>query len=109
VTKNGVVNVTVDIKNSGTVAGDEIAFLFVSWPNSNVTTRKAANYKELKGFKRVSLTAGQTKRITIPIRLSDLNYWDTGSNSWQIETGTVKVMVGTSSDKLTQVGMFTVQ
>ena len=111
VTKGGVVNVTIDIKNSGTVAGDEIAFLFVSWPNSNVTTRKAPNYKELKGFKRVSLTAGQTKRITIPIRVSDLNYWDTGSNSWQIETGTVKVMVGTSSDKLTPAatGMFTVQ
>ena len=109
VTKNGVVGVTVDITNSGTVAGDEVAFLFVSWPNSKVTTRKALNYKELKGFKRVTLTAGQAKRVSIPIRLSDLNYWDTGSNSWQIETGTVKVMVGPSSDKLTQVGMFTVQ
>ncbi len=110
VTKNGVVNVTVDIKNNSAVDGDEIAFLFVSWPSSKVTTRQAPNYKELKGFKRVSLPHGVAKRVTIPIRVSDLNYWDTASSSWQIETGPVKVMVGTSSDKLTTPpGMFTVQ
>ena len=111
VTKKGVVNVTVEVTNSGTVAGDETVFLFVSWPNSSVATRKATAYKELKGFRRVSLDPGITKRITIPIRISDLDYWDTATNSWQIETGSVKVMVGPSADKLTAVpaGMFTVQ
>ena len=111
VTKKGVVNVTVDIRNSGTVAGDEIAFLFVSWPSSSVNTRKPGAYKELKGFRRVQLNAGGTKRITIPIRVSDLDYWNTTSNSWQIESGPVKVMVGPAADKLNLVpaGTFTVQ
>jgi beta-glucosidase len=111
VTKKGVVNVTVDIRNSGTVAGDEIAFLFVSWPSSAVNTRKPAAYKELKGFRRVQLNAGATKRITIPIRVSDLDYWNTTSNSWQIESGPVKVMVGPAADKLNLLpaGTFTVQ
>ncbi len=111
VTKKGVVNVTVDVKNSGTVAGDETVFLFVSWPNSTVTTRKAPNYKELKGFKRVTLAAGQAKRVTIPVRVSDLDYWNTTSSSWQIETGMVKVMVGPSADKASVLtpGSFVVQ
>jgi beta-glucosidase len=108
VTKGGVVNVTVDVKNTGTVDGDETVFLFVSWPSSTVATR-AGTYKELKGFQRATIPAGMTARVPIPIRVSDLNYWNTTSNSWQIESGPVQVMVGTSSDKLTLMDTFTVQ
>jgi beta-glucosidase len=108
VTKGGVVNVTVDVKNTGTVDGDETVFLFVSWPGSTVATR-AAGYKELKGFQRATIPAGMTARVPIPIRVSDLNYWDTASNSWKIDSGAVQVMVGTSSDQLTLMDSFTVQ
>jgi beta-glucosidase len=110
VTKKGVVNVTVDVKNTGTVGGEETVMLFVSWPSSTVAKRQAANYKELKGFRRVQLDAGTAKRITIPLRISDLDYWNTTSNSWQIETGVVKVTVGKNAkDPMAQTGMFTVQ
>jgi beta-glucosidase len=108
VTKGGVVNVTVDVKNTGTVDGDETVFLFVSWPSSAVATR-ASGYKELKGFQRATIPAGMTARVPIPIRVSDLNYWDTTSNAWKVESGPVQVMVGTSSDKLTLMDTFTVQ
>jgi beta-glucosidase len=108
VTKGGVVNVTVDVKNSGMTDGDETVFLFVSWPSSTVPTR-AAGYKELKGFTRATIPAGMAARIPIPIRISDLNYWDTASNSWKVETGPVQVMVGPSADKLTLMDTFTVQ
>jgi beta-glucosidase len=96
VTKNGVVDVTVDITNTGTRAGDEVAFLFVSYPGSKVRRP----IKDLKGFYRVSLDPGQTKRVKFALRISDLKYWDTNSNSWQVESGTVKVMVGGSSGNL---------
>jgi beta-glucosidase len=69
----------------------------VSYPNS--TQRRPA--KELKGFHRVSLDPGQTKRITFALRIYDLKYWDSNSNSWQIESGPVNILVGPSSDKLT--------
>jgi beta-glucosidase len=108
VTAGGVVKVSVDVKNSGTVDGDETVFLFVSWPSSAVPTR-AAGYKELKGFQRASIPAGMAARVTIPIRLSDLNYYDTASKSWKVETGPVQVMVGPSADKLTLMDTFTVQ
>ena len=108
VTKGGVVNVTVDVKNTGTMDADETVLLFVSWPSSTLATR-AAGYKELKGFTRAHIPAGMAGRVTIPIRVSDLNYWDTASSSWKVETGPVQVMVGTSSDKLTLMDTFTVQ
>jgi beta-glucosidase len=88
--------VKVDITNTGSVAGDEVAFLFVSYPGS--AARRPA--KELKGFYRVSLSPGQTKRVTIPLRVSDLKYWNTSANAWAVESGTVQIMVGPSSADL---------
>jgi beta-glucosidase len=105
VTKNGVVNVTVDVTNSGTVAGDEVVFLFVSYPGA--TARRPA--KELKGFHRVSLEAGLTKRVTIPLRVADLKYWDTAGNRWQVASGPVEVKVGPSAANLPLTDTFTVK
>jgi len=96
VTKNGVVNVKVDVSNTGMAKGDEVAFLFVSYPGT--AARRPA--KELKGFYRVSLDPGQTKRVTIPLRVSDLKYWDMAKNSWVVESGQVQIMVGPSSANL---------
>src|SRR4051812_11774255 len=81
VAKDGVVNVTVDVTNTGTVAGAETVLVFVSWPGSAVTTR-AGSYKELKGYRRTPvLMPGQGARVPIPIRVKDLKYWDTASSS----------------------------
>ena len=96
VTKDGVVYVTVDITNTGTAAGDEVAFLFVSYPDT--AARRPA--KELRGFHRTSLEPGQTKRITFPLRVSDLKYWDSAGNRWKVESGAVKISVGSSAANL---------
>jgi beta-glucosidase len=104
VNKDGMVNVTVEVTNSGTVAGDEVAFLFVSFPST--TARRSL--KELKGFYRVSLDPGVTKRITIPLRVADLKYWNMTTSQWVVESGPVKVMVGGRSDSLPVSDTFTV-
>ncbi len=114
VPKDGVVNVTVDVANTGTKAGDEVVFLFVAYPNAGAVRRPM---KELKGFTRVSLAApdpgnptnGSAKRVTIPLRVKDLKYWDSTNNKWDIQTGPVQVLVGPSSDKLTLMDTFTVK
>jgi beta-glucosidase len=59
-----------------------------------------APVKELKGFQRVTLEPGQAKRVTIPIRLSDLKYWDTSTESWQVERGTLNIQVGPNAGNL---------
>jgi beta-glucosidase len=94
VTKTAVINVTVDVTNSGTVKGDEVVMLFVSYPNST----KKRPVKELKGFARVSLDAGAKKTVQIPVRVSDLKFYD--SSGWAVESGPVKIMVGSSADTL---------
>ena len=103
VTKNGVVNVSVDVTNSGSVAGDEVVMLFVSYPS----TTKKRPVKELKGFARVSLDPGAKKTVTIPVRVADLKFYDT--NAWAVESGPVKVMVGPSSANLPLSDTFTVK
>jgi beta-glucosidase len=96
VTKGGVVNVKVDVTNTGTVKGDEVALLFASFPGS--TARRSV--KELKGFHRVSLDPGQTKQITIPVRVTDLKYYDSTAKAWQISSGAVEFQVGPSAANL---------
>jgi beta-glucosidase len=103
--KGAVVQVSLDVSNTGAKQGDEIVLLFVSYP----ATKARRPAKELKGFYRVSLDPGQTKRITIPLRVSDLKYWDMAANRWNIESGPVKVMVGSSAARLPLEDTFTVQ
>ena len=69
--KGAVLPVVVNVANTGLVAGDEVVMVWVSFPNT--TARRPA--KELKGFARVHLAAGEEKQITIPVRLSDLDYF----------------------------------
>jgi beta-glucosidase len=102
--KDAVVQVGLDVSNTGAVRGDEIIFLFVSYP----ATKARRSPRELKGFYRVSIEPGQTKHVTIPLRISDLKYWDAAANRWNIESGPVKVMVGGSAARLTLEDTFTV-
>jgi beta-glucosidase len=94
---DGVVPVQVEVHNQSPVAGTETVFLFVQYPDTTVTNRSGATYKELKGFYRVSLEGkgkvGDAKRITIPLRVKDLKYWNTTQQGWAIEPKTVKVVV----------------
>jgi beta-glucosidase len=105
---DGVVPVTVDVFNQSAVPGTETVFLFVQYPGSSVTNRAGTSYKELKGFYRVSLDANQGKRITIPLRVKDLKYWNTTQNAWAVEPGTVKVIVAPNAGATGLSDTFTV-
>jgi beta-glucosidase len=102
VKQDGEVDVTVDVFNQSPVAGTETVFLFVQYPGSTVTNRAGSSYKELKGFYRVSLagkgSTGEAKRITIPLRVKDLKYWNATQNKWLIEPGAVKVIVAPNAN-----------
>src|SRR6185295_12362719 len=85
VTTNGVVNVSVNVQNTGTFGGDEVVELYVGFPT---TTSPRRSKKELKGFARVSLAAGEMKTVTIPVRVKDLKYYDMTTNAWAVQKGT---------------------
>jgi beta-glucosidase len=96
VPKDGVVNVQVDVTNTTPKQGDEVVFLFVSYPG----TKARRPVKELKGFARVAVAGMATQHVTIPLRVADLKYWDSTMSKWVVESGQVKVMVGGSSAAL---------
>ena len=87
------VDVNVDVKNTGTRAGDEVVQLYVKHIGSSVDRPN----KELRGFKRVRIPAGETKTVTITVPASRLAYWNTAAKAWTVENDKVQIMVGSSS------------
>jgi beta-glucosidase len=95
--------VSVDVKNTGTRAGDEVVQLYLHDEQSNLPRR----YKDLRGFRRVPLTAGQTKTVTFNLVERDFEYYDDTASAWVIEPGAVDVLVGSSSLDIKQQGTIT--
>lgn len=82
--------VTFQIKNTGSRDGIEIAQLYVGRKSDTVF----GPAKELKGFARVALKAGEEKQVTIPFDDKAFRFFDTRTNTWEIETGTYTIFVG---------------
>jgi beta-glucosidase len=110
VTQQSSVPISVDVYNTGTVySGQDTVLVFVSY-DAGATAGTQRSIKELKGFHRTSTIApGAGVRVTIPLRISDLAYYDDTSKTMKTVTGKVNVMVGPSSDKLTLTDSFIVQ
>jgi beta-glucosidase len=87
------VTVTVDVKNTGRRAGEEVVQLYVRHLDSKVERP----LKELKGFARVALRPGETKTVQLSLKPEQLAYWDAARRRFTIEDGRVMVMVGSSS------------
>lgn len=94
-------SVAFTIKNTGKVAGQEVAQVYISAP---VEGRITSPLKELKGFKKVSIAPGQGEVVKIALEKSAFSYWDERRDSWVAPAGTYSVLVGASSDCLTLVG-----
>ncbi|KAI9672787.1 MAG: hypothetical protein M1831_000222 [Alyxoria varia] len=86
--------VTADITNTGKVDGDEVVQLYVSLggPDDHV--------RSLRGFDRLHIKAGQTKKFTAELTRKDLSNWDTNAQDWYISMYPKDVYVGRSSRKL---------
>jgi beta-glucosidase len=98
---NGEMTVSVDITNTGSRAGDEVAQLYISHVDSKVT-RPA---EELKGFKRIKLQPAETRTVSLPLKAANLAYWNSAKGAFEVEADRVNVRVGGSSAdiKLQQV------
>ncbi len=88
------------ITNTGKVDGAEIAQLYISQVNPVI--EKAP--KELKGFDKVELKAGESKTVKITIGKNDFAYFDEDTKDWKVDSGKYQIIIGASSRdiKLTQ-------
>lgn len=88
-----IMEVSVDIKNTGNVAGKEVVQLYVADKESTVIRP----VKELKGFEKVELAPGETKTVTFKLDKRAFAYYSVKIHDWHVETGAFEIMVGASS------------
>ncbi|HWW75218.1 MAG TPA: glycoside hydrolase family 3 C-terminal domain-containing protein, partial [Pyrinomonadaceae bacterium] len=89
----GSINVSVDVKNTGARAGEEVVQLYVRHVGSKVERP----LRELKGFARVFLKPGEVKTVTLPLKAAALAYWDAARHRFVVERDRVELLVGSSS------------
>jgi beta-glucosidase len=93
---NGEIKVTVDVTNSGKITGDEVVQLYVRYLNSAVERP----VKQLKGFVRLPITAGNTANIAITLKAGDLAYWNEKEHAFKVEPGKIELLIGASSQDI---------
>lgn len=102
--KEDSLEINFDLKNSGQYEGDEIVQLYIRDLISSVTRP----IKELKGFKRVNLVPGETKRVKMKLSTEDLKFYNT-QMEYVVEEGEFEIMIGSSSEDVKMKETITVQ
>jgi beta-glucosidase len=100
---DGQVSLSLEVKNGGVRAGDEVVQLYVRYPESKVTRP----VKELRGFQRVSLAPGESRTLTFTLDARQLAYY--GEGGFVVEPGTVQVLIGSSSADTRLTGEFRIR
>jgi beta-glucosidase len=90
---DGTIQVTVDVTNTGTRAGEEIVQLYVGFGGSRVERP----VKLLRAFAKVPLGAGETRTVPLGVAVKDLARYDVAARSWRVDPLTYTVLVGPSS------------
>ncbi len=99
--KNGSIEVSLAVENTGKVAGDEVVQLYINDETSSVTTY----VKQLRGFQRIFLKSGEKQRISFTLFPDDLKLINI-NNELVVEPGKFNVMMGSSSEDIRLTGEF---
>ncbi|MCB0042128.1 MAG: fibronectin type III-like domain-contianing protein, partial [Caldilinea sp.] len=93
VRKGESLTVRVDVANTGQVAGDEVAQLYIhqKWGSDSRPLR------ELKGFERITLQPGETKTVTFVLGPDELTYWSANAGQWIQDAAAFDIWVGGDS------------
>jgi beta-glucosidase len=98
-----VATVSTSISNTGSVAGAEVAQLYVAFPDA-----ADEPVRQLRGFDKVSIEAGESGTVSFELKRRDLSVWDVSAQSWKIESGEYVFYVGASSRDLRASATLTV-
>ncbi len=99
------ISVGVSVTNTGEVTGKEVVQLYVS----KVGTTIDRPIRELEAFgKTQALAPGESEVLKMTVMISELRYWDEGSNGWKLEPGEYKVLVGASSRDIREESLVTI-
>lgn len=104
INKEGVLSVSVNVKNTGDRAGDEVVQLYIH----DVECSVVRPLKELRAFERFTLQPGETKTVTMKVDVKKLAFYDVKSHSFLVEAGLFDAFIGSSSDDIRLTGHFEV-
>src|SRR6201996_3784029 len=96
---DGDATVTATMTNTGSVAGADVAQLYVGDPSASQDPPE-----QLAGFQRESLNPGQAVTVTFPLTIHDLAAWSSADNAWEAQAGNYSISVGDSSASLPLTG-----
>ncbi len=96
----GEATISVEVSNTGKVAGDEVVQLYVHHPKGSVPYPP----KELCGFERVSLKPGEKKTVTLTLKGEQLAYYDVVTHDFAFDPGKCELLVGSSSRDIRSKG-----
>jgi beta-glucosidase len=102
--KGGSITASVDVTNTGSRQGDEVAQLYIHDPVASISQP----VRRLRGFERVTLDPGQTTTVNWKLDRSDVGFYDNSGN-FVVEPGRIDVFAGDSSADDGQTNSFTVQ
>lgn len=102
-TQDGTLTFTVTVKNTGDREGSEVVQLYIHDDKSSIDRP----YKELKGFAKVNLKAGESSDVSFTIDRAALSFYDEQQGDWTAESGSFTALVGTASDNLPLKTAFT--
>jgi beta-glucosidase len=97
--------VSFDVTNTGKREGADVAQVYVGDTHSKV----ARPAKELKGFAKVNLRPGETRRVTVALDARAFSYYDTDAKRWRTDPGDFDILVGRSSEQIELRGKATVK
>ena len=90
------IRVTVSVKNTSGRDGEEVVQLYASYPDSKVERPS----KQLRAFKRIPIKAGESREVTLTVPKEELGYWNEEKQMFVVEPGTVKLLIGASSEDI---------
>ena len=102
---DGKITVSVQVKNTGDRPGAEVVQLYIADPQASVD-RPA---KELKGFEKVWLNPGESKKVSFTIDASALSYYDMNRSAWYAEPGEFQALLGSTSSDIRANVTFTLK
>ena len=92
---NDTFHVSVDVTNTGSVAGKDLVQLYISTPDA--PTSMQLPIKRLEGFQQVGLDPGQTKTVTLPVSVPNLAFFNESANRYQVYDGRYGVQIASSA------------
>lgn len=95
-----ILTVSARVSNTGVVDGDEVPQLYLGIPNGPV--------RQLRGFDKVRIVAGESTPVAFPLTRRDLSVWDVDAQQWHLQEGEYKVYLGSSSRDLPLSGTFSI-